>query len=77
MRPSSPAWALALFLILAYLFVTEFMLLGGINLGLLTEGALTTYFGLRGWASAGMTLLIAAASTYFLAFLFSQALRRR
>lgn len=71
------AWGIAALVTLAYLFVTEFMLLGGINLGLLTEGALTTHFGLRGWAAAGVTLLIAAGATYLLAFLLSPVLRRR
>jgi ABC-type Fe3+ transport system permease subunit len=70
------AWAVALVVVLLYLFLTEFMLYGGVNLGLLTEGALAR-IGLRGWASAGVTLLIASVAASILAILLSRAFDRR
>lgn len=73
--PTSGAWFLA-FLVGVYLFFTEVLLIGGINLGLLTESLLLR-FGLGGIWSAISSLAIFALATSLIALVFTSGIRNR
>lgn len=65
--PSSRSWLVASLILSLYLLFTEVLLIGGVNLGLLTEGLLIR-FGLRGIWSAVTSLGIYVLATSLIAF---------